>query len=404
MDIRPFRAVRPAPEHAARVASVPYDVVDREEARALAQGNAESFLHVVRPDIDLPDGASESECHGAAARALADLQRRGVLLRDDASCLYVYRQRMGTHVQRGVVACCSVRDYQQGAIKRHEFTRPDKENERAAHIRAVRAHTGPVFLTYRDEAVVDRLVAAAEAGPPLYDFTAPDGIEHAAWRVPGTAAWLEAFQSVPAFYIADGHHRAASASRVALALGGADGVAAAAADHAWFLTVLFPASQLRILPYNRCVADLGGRSAGAFVAAVGGVFDVTPDAEPEPAAAGDVRMYVAGRWYACRVRPPVPRDPVAALDVSVLQDRLLAPILGIDDPRTSPRIEFVGGIRGTRELVKRVDAGRAAVAFSMYPTSIEQLLAVADAGQVMPPKSTWFEPKLRSGLFVHTFG
>lgn len=398
MNIRAFAALRPDPRHAATVAAVPYDVVDTAEARALAKGNADSFLHVSRPEIDMPDGTDPSSdaAYDHAAAALKSLQNRGVMIRESKPALYVYRQIMGPHSQTGVVACLDTEDYRTNVLRRHEKTRADKEDDRTRHILHLGAHTGPVFLTYRDQAEIDRLVSATCAAAPLYDFTAPDGIKHTVWRIAGdTKPWCAAFAKVPVAYIADGHHRAAAAARAAKERGG---------DYRWFLGVIFPASQLHILPYNRLLKDLNGLSSDAFLAAVKKVFAVKPAADGGAAAPESCRMYLGGAWYDLSWKVPAGADPVSALDVSVLQDRLLAPVLGIDDPRTSKRISFMGGIRGLDALKAKVDSGENAVAFSMFPVTVEQMMAIADAGAIMPPKSTWFEPKLRSGLFVHPIG
>ena len=398
MNIRPFAAVRPTPEAAPRVAAVPYDVVDTDEARALAAGNPVSFLHVSRPEIDMPEGTdcSSPEAYAQAKRALDGLRAGGTLAKDPAPAFYAYRQVMGDHAQTGLVATFDTQDYLSGVLKQHEKTRKDKEDDRTRHIETLRAHTGPAFLTYKDDAAIDALVADACAAEPLYDFTAPDGIRHTVWALPTAshAALVAAFARIPAAYIADGHHRSAAAARYARERG-------FAGESRWFLAVAFPASQLKILPYNRLVADLNGLDAAALLAKAREIFTVTDAADGVPAAGRHARMYLAGRWHDLAWNVPPGTDVVASLDVSVLQDRFLAPVLGIGDPRTSPRISFMGGVRGLDELKGRVDAGRAAVAFSMYPVTVGEMMDIADAGAIMPPKSTWFEPKLRSGLFVH---
>ena len=404
MQIKPFAALRPVPERAAALASVPYDVVDTAEARALADGNPDSFLHVSRPEIDLPDDIDihDDRVYAQGATAFKDFQARGILLREGAERFYVYRQIMGTHRQTGVVACCSIDDYANDIIRKHEKTRKDKEDDRTRHCLELNANSGPVFLTYRDTAALDALVADVQTAPPLYDFTAADGIRHTVWRVDGdTGAWAEAFGQVPLAYVADGHHRAAAAFRAGQQRRAENPAHTGNEEYNWFLAVLFPESQLRILPYNRCVADLNGLSADAFLEQVKTIFKTEPVADADPAGPREVRMYLAGKWHRL-AWDAFEADPVGRLDVSVLQDRLLAPVLGIDDPRTNTRISFVGGIRGTGALVKRVDSGCDAVAFSMYPVTVAQMMDIADAGQIMPPKSTWFEPKLRSGLLVHT--
>jgi uncharacterized protein (DUF1015 family) len=404
MLIKPFAALRPAPEKCAALASVPYDVVDTAEARVLAAGNPDSFLHVSRPEIDLPDTVDihDDRVYAQGVKAFKDLQARGVLLREKGEHVYVYRQIMGTHQQTGVVACCHVDDYAQDIIRKHEKTRKDKEDDRTRHCLELNANSGPVFLTYRDRSVLDGLVSEVQKGAPLYDFTAVDGIRHTVWRVEGSAAvWVEAFKNVPLAYVADGHHRAAAAFRTGKQRREANPAHTGHEEYNWFLAVLFPETQLRILPYNRCVVDLNGLTPEAFLEKVKTIFTTEVSTTPDPTGVREVRMYLAGKWYKLSW-PEFQADPVGRLDVSVLQDRLLAPVLGIDDPRTNTRISFVGGIRGTAELTKRVDSGRDAVAFSMAPVTVSQMMDIADAGQIMPPKSTWFEPKLRSGLLVHT--
>ena len=405
LRIRSFQGLRPAPSLVSRVACVPYDVVDRNESAALAKDNPESLLHVDRAEIDLsPETDPYSpEVYARALSNFQGLQDSGVLIRENEPCLYLYEQRMGAHSQTGLVAVCHIEDYENDIIKKHEKTRRDKEDDRTRLINTLSADTGPVFLTYRDQAPIDALVAAARKEAPLYDFIASDGVGHAVWRVPGSEAFVQEFQKVPVSYVADGHHRTASAVRVGRERRAANPNHTGAEDYNWFLAVLFPASQLQILPYNRCVHDLNGKSADEFLALVRSRFLVTENAASAPEGAGSVTMYLGGKWYGLGWQEDPAADPISRLDVTVLQDRLLAPILGIDDPRTSHRIDFVGGIRGTGELQERVDSGRAAVAFSMAPTTVQQLMDIADADQIMPPKSTWFEPKLRSGLFIHTF-
>ncbi len=404
MRIRAFQGLVPQPALAPEVACVPYDVVNTAEAAALAAGKPHSLLHVDRAEIDLPPQTDPHAdiVYATARENFLALQRDGVLTRESGPSLYVYQQQMGAHRQRGLVAVCNVEDYDAELIKKHEKTRKDKEDDRTRLIDTLGANTGPVFLTYRDDAGVTALVDAKTRETPLHDFTAPDGIRHTVWRVPGGEDWVRAFGRVPLTYIADGHHRAASAARVARLRRAQNPQHTGAEDYNWFLCVLFPASELKILPYNRIVFDLNGRTPEAFLAEVKARFGLEENAAPAPTAVGQARMYLGGKWYGLKLAADANADPVARLDVSVLQDKLLAPLLGIDDPRTSKRVDFVGGIRGTGELVKRVDA-EGGVAFSLYPVTIAQLMDIADAGQIMPPKSTWFEPKLRSGLFVHTF-
>ena len=404
MRIHPFQGLVPKPALAPEVACVPYDVVNAAEAAALAQGKPHSLLHVDRAEIDLPTGTDPySEAVYAKAREnLLALQRSGTLVRESEPCLYVYQQQMGSHIQRGLIAGCHVDDYDAELIKKHEKTRKDKEDDRTKLIDTLSADTGPVFLTYRDNAAVTALVNAKTNEQPLHNFTAPDGIRHTVWRIAGGAEWVKAFGAVPVSYIADGHHRAASAARVARLRRERNPQHNGQEDYNWFLCVLFPASELKILPYNRLVLDLNGIAPADFLAKVKVIFGLQENAAPSPVAVGQVSMYLGGKWYGLRCQAETNADPVSRLDVSVLQDRLLGPVLGIADVRTSKRIDFVGGIRGTGELVQRVDA-EGGVAFSMYPVTLAQLMDIADAGQIMPPKSTWFEPKLRSGLVIHTF-
>ncbi len=404
MRIRAFQGLVPDPAQVSEVACVPYDVVDATEAAALAAGHPHSLLHVDRAEIDLPKGTNPygDAVYAKARENFLQLQKDGVLRRETGPCLYLYQQQMGEHRQRGLVAVCHVEDYDAEIIKKHEKTRKDKEDDRTRLVDTLSANTGPIFLTYRDTAALSALAAEQAGQVPQHDFTAPDGIRHTVWRIPGGDAWVKAFGSVPVSYIADGHHRAASAARVARLRREKNPKHTGSEDYNWFLSVLFPAGELKILPYHRIVTDLNGLTPEAYLAKVGAVFKVEEQATPDAKAAGQVSMYLGGRWHGL-VCPVDPRaDPVARLDVSILQEKLLAPILGIDDPRTSKRIDFVGGIRGPGELSRRVDAA-GGVAFSMYPTTVAQLMDIADAGQIMPPKSTWFEPKLRSGLFIHTF-
>jgi uncharacterized protein (DUF1015 family) len=404
--IRPFQALRPVAEVAARVSSVPYDVVNTEEARAQAEGNPLSFLHVTRPEIDLPPGTDvhADEVYEQAVRSFSELRRAAPLTLDPEPGFYFYRLRAGGHEQTGLAACYSIDEYDQGLIKKHELTRRDKEDDRTRHMIALRAQTGVVFLTYRASAEVDKIARRACAAPPLYDFTAEDGVEHTLWRVAGAdaGALTEAFARVPALYIADGHHRAASAARARETLrrgGGGPG------ESDTMLAVAFPDEQVRILPYNRIVKDLAGRSPADFLEAVRAKLPVRPGG-PMPSRKGEASMYVDGHWYtleldAARQEGADRTDRIDQLDVSILQRTVLADVLGIGDVRSDPRIDFVGGARGTAALEQAVDSGRAAVAFSLYPVTVDDLMAISDAGGIMPPKSTWFEPKLRDGLIVH---
>ena len=404
MRIHPFRAWRPTAELAARVAAPPYDVLDSDEARALAAGNPVSFLHVGKAEIDLP---RELDVHDdrVYAQAVANLRRfrqEGVLVQEPQLVFYLYRLIRAGHAQTGLVATCYTEDYECDLIRKHERTLRVKEDDRMRHIAGLNSQTGPVFLAYRPQAALDALAAQVQAGAPLFDFTSPDGVRNTLWRMAEVSPWITAFAQVPVAYIADGHHRAAAAVRVAQERRAANPVHTGQEEYNFFLSVLFPSDQLRILPYNRCVKDLNGLAPAAFLERVRRAgFAVQAGAAPAPEAPRHVSMYLGGAWWGLSWPEAAGSDAQGALEVSVLQDRLLGPILGIDDPRKSPRIEFVGGIRGTAELVQHVDGGRAAVAFSMHPTTMDQLLAIADAGQIMPPKSTWFEPKLKDGLFMH---
>jgi uncharacterized protein (DUF1015 family) len=405
MKIRAFQGLRPDPEQAASVASLPYDVVNTSEARELAAGNPNSFLHVVRAEIDLPEGTDlySEEVYQMAKTNLGKLQSTGALVREGAPSLYVYQQIMQGHKQTGLVSVCHIDDYLQDRIKKHEKTRPQKEDDRTKLNATLSAHPGPVFLTYKDDTDIDSLMNSAREESPLFDFTAPDGVQHTVWKIENTAPLVNAFRNIPVSYVADGHHRSASAARV-----GADRKAAnpnhtGDEDYNWFLAVNFPASQLKILPYNRLVFDLNGHTIEYFLEKVKSLGTVTENVDPSPDRVGRMSMYLDGKWYGIEFPEDTTLDPVSRLDISRLQDTILGPLLGIDDPRTSDRIDFIGGIRGTSELEKRVKNGDGPVAFSMYPVTIEQLMDIADAGATMPPKSTWFEPKLRSGLFIHTF-
>ena len=400
MEIRAFRGLSPSPTVADQVFCVPYDVVDRAESAALASGNPLSLLHVDRAEIDLPPECSPyaAEVYAKAHENFQRLQAAGALVRESAPCIYLYRLTMGAHRQTGIVATVLARDYENGLVKKHEKTRPDKEDDRTKLIDTIGAQTGPILLAFRQTAGLASTCAELIKRTPDFDITAPDGIRHEVWRVTAFGSVTEAFRAVPEVYIADGHHRAASGARVA-ALRRTRGDATDASEAT--LAVLFPADELQILAYNRVVHTLNGHSQDGFLAALGKVLRVTPGGCPTPAGPCRASMYLDHEWYDLAWDAPTDADPVSTLDVSVLQDRVLAPLLGIEDPRRSPEIEFVGGIRGTRELEERVDSGRAAVAFSMFPTTVDQVMAIADAGQIMPPKSTWFEPKLRSGFFIH---
>lgn len=403
--IRPFRALRPHPERAQTVASVPYDVVNTDEARALANGNPLSFLHVSRPEIDLPAGTDiySDAVYRKAVENFEKLISTCPLEQESAPSLYLYRLIMGSHEQIGIVAVCSIDEYDNSIIRKHERTRRDKEDDRTRHMLMLRAQTGPVFLTYRGRQDIDEQVSAAITAAPLYDLTAPDGVRHTIWRLGDTDSLVKSFASVPLLYIADGHHRAASASRARAELKEQSFAHTGKEDYNYFLTVIFPDSQVRILAYNRTVSDLNGLSQEEFLEAIRGQFTLTENAKPEPPQRGCWSMYLDGKWYGLQLSPEAkwPVGTVASLDVSILQDRLLDPILGIKDIRTDKRVDFIGGLRGTKELERLVNEGKAAVAFSLYPTTVDELLMVSDANEIMPPKSTWFEPKLRDGLLIH---
>jgi uncharacterized protein (DUF1015 family) len=404
--VRAFCAYRPRPELASKVASFPYDVINSDEARELAAGNPYTFLHVGKPEIDLDPAVPlyDDRVYAKGRDNLYAFIRDGVLLKEDKPCLYVYQQKMGSHVQAGIVGLCSVKEYEEGLIKKHEFTRKDKEDDRTRHVTEQNANAEPVFLTYQAREEIDQIVDSVRARPPLYDIVTSDGIGHTVWCVQedDQRKRLEAlFLQVPALYVADGHHRTAAAARTGVALRDKSATHTGNEPFEYFMAVVFPHDQLQIMDYNRVVKDLNGLSAEAFLAKVAERFDVAEAPGPKPEGKTTFGMYLGGRWHRLSAKAGTfPKDdPVKGLDVSILQDNLLAPILGIADPRTDKRIDFVGGIRGTQELEKRVREGWA-VAFSLYPTSLDQLMAVADSGQVMPPKSTWFEPKLRSGLLV----
>ena len=407
--IHAFPALRPPAAFAAEVASDPYDVISTEEARERAVGKERSFLHVVRSEIDLPP---ETDSHAAEVYARADTNLQamiasGSLVRDPAAGVYLYRQVREGVAQLGLVCCVEAEQYRSGEIRKHEKTRPDKEDDRTRHLLTTACHAEPVFLCFRDRPQGGRTLAtqmAADAsGPPAFDFTAPDGVQHTGWTVADAGPYIEAFKQLDLLFIADGHHRSAGAERTAAASQANNPAHTGREEYGRFLAVVFPHDQLRILPYNRIVKDLNGLSSEQFLDRLRAIGQLEPATATTPTNSGTVLAFVAGRWWLLRFpESSIDRtDPITSLDVSLLQDRVLAPILGIGDPRTDSRIEFVGGIRGCDELERRAGAG--GVAFSMHATSPDELLAVADAGEIMPPKSTWFEPKLRSGLFVHEF-
>lgn len=406
LRINPFTAIRPAPNKAAQVACVPYDVINTAEARELAKDSPISFLHVIRAEIDLPEDINpyDDAVYAKARENFQQFLSQGVLTRDSQPRVYLYRQVMNHRPQIGLVCCCHIDDYANDIIKKHEKTRKDKEDDRTRHVLELNAHAEPVFLTYRDQPAIDKQVELDVNDRPLYHFVARDGVTHTIWEVADAQPYVEAFKQVPCAYIADGHHRSASATRAGMERRAANPNHTGEEEYNWFLAVLFPASQLQILPYNRVVKDLNGLSPDEVLKRLGEVGSLSPTDSPTPSQPGTVCVYLNKSWHQLTFDPASidHSDPIGSLDVSLLQERVLEPILGVGDPRTDKRIDFVGGIRGTAELEQRVNSGEMAIAFSMYPTTIEQLMAVSDANHVMPPKSTWFEPKLRSGLLIHS--
>ena len=411
--LRPFPCLRPIPELAAQVASVPYDVVDAAEAKALAAGNSESFLHVVRSEIDLPEETDpySAPVYELASRNLERLVQKGTLIEDRCAAYYLYRLKMGEHTQTGIVACSAVSDYDTGVIRIHEQTRQDKEDDRVRHLLKTRTHAEPVFLTFRSTPKLNDILRQVAGTKPLYDFVAPDGIAHTVWKISDTAEISSSeitrlFEAVPCTYVADGHHRAKSASRACAELLAKNPDLPPDHPARFFLTVLFPQDQLRIMPYNRVIkksvlspAAIRERSAQNFI------LSATPPPLKAPRQCGEFVMLLAGQWWTLKLRPEIvpSNDPVESLDVSILQRYLLEPVFGIQDPRTDQSLGFVGGIRGIGELERLVNSGAAQLALALYPVPMEAFLRVAEAGKLMPPKSTWFEPKLRSGLLVHRF-
>ncbi|MGD0022711.1 MAG: DUF1015 family protein [Smithellaceae bacterium] len=410
--VLPFKAIRPQRQYAAQVAALPYDVMTREEAQKAVAGNDLSFMHVEKSEIDVPEGTrSDDELIYRTARKNFDrLREKKILLKEKSPCFYIYRQQMGAQVQTGIVGVMSALEYDEGKIKKHELTRKDKEEDRIRHVGTVNAHTGPVFISYMARPRINTIVKKIVAGEPEYDFTAEDGIIHTAWVV-ADAGQIEQikkeFLQVDALYIADGHHRAAAAATVAGQRRKLDNIAGSTRESDMVLAVLFPHDQLKVMDYNRAVKDLNGLTPEKYLEKITVSFKVNKNyAAKSPQKLHDFGMYLGGRWYKLTIKDGKydVKDPVASLDAAILQDHLLAPILGISDPRTNDRIKFVGGIRGMAELEKLVDKDDFAVAFSLHPTTMEQIMQVADAGAIMPPKSTWFEPKLRSGMFVHDLG
>jgi len=406
--VRPFKALRPVPEYVKEVASPPYDVLNSAEARKIAEGKPYTFLHVVKPEIDLPE---DTDLYSPAvyAKGRENLQRlvsQGIMTQEARPCFYLYQQGMGYHKQIGLVCSASIEDYERDIIKKHEHTRADKENDRIRHVDTLNANTGPVFLTYRASGKLNAIANEYKEREPLYDFVSEDGIWHTVWRIDDEEIIQrieDLFAEIPVLYVADGHHRSASGTAVGQRRRAANPNHTGEEEYNFFLAVIFPHDQLYIMDYNRVVKDLNGLSEGEFMARVKEKFDIEPVEQAfSPRVLHAFGMYIGDHWYRLMAKAGTyPKDdPVASLDVAILQNNLLSPILGIEDPRKDKRIDFVGGIRGLEELERRVNAGEA-VAFSMHPTSIEQLMAIADAGKVMPPKSTWFEPKLRSGILVH---
>ncbi|MDI6401389.1 DUF1015 family protein [Balneolaceae bacterium ANBcel3] len=399
ITIKPFRAWRPLPENVEKIACVPYDVIDTGEARKLAENRPDSFLHVIRPEIDLPEGIDiySDIVYQTGLKNLKKLQETGKLIQDKKPTLYLYQQQMGTHTQTGLFTCVSVKDYDEDKILKHELTRPDKEDDRTKHILTQKAHAEPVMLTYRGTSALDKLTNRVLcSSQPVYAFTASDQVIHRVWQIRDTEAFLEAFSEVDRLYVADGHHRCKSASRVAEELRTGD---YGDDEFEFFPAVLFPMDQLRILAYNRVVK----KAPDNIIELLSNEFEIKKNASSVPEKSGSVRIYHKGTWYGLRFPDVEQKDAVSSLDVSLLHSYILKPYLGIENQRTDPNLVFVGGIRGTKELERRVNSGLAELAISMYPTRIQQLTDVSDAGMLMPPKSTWFEPKLRSGLLVHTF-
>jgi uncharacterized protein (DUF1015 family) len=399
--VKPFAALRPKPELASHICELPYDVMSSDEAREIATGNPLSFLHVSKPEIDLPPGTDPytPEVYARGGENFQKLIRDGALRQDAQPYFYLYRQIMGVHVQTGLVAAASCEEYQRGVIRKHEQTRVDKEDDRVRHIETLNAQTSPVFLTYPAVRSLDEFVAKKTAAKPEVDFTARDGVRHVSWTIqdPHDVRFIEMqFARIPNLYIADGHHRSAAAARVFQARQGAG-------QSGQFLTVIFPHNQMQVLPYNRVLKDLNGNSPEQLLEILDEVLAINATGADAPAREHEFGLYLAGQWHTLAFRHHVleERDAREMLDVTLLQKHVLEPVFGIDDPRTSKRIHFVGGIRGTEELEKLVDSGEFACAFSMFPMSTETLMAISDAGGVMPPKSTWFEPKLRDGMFCH---
>ncbi len=406
--VQPFRGLRPVADKAVDVVAPPYDVLNTAEARERVKGHPLSFLHISKPEIDLPEGTDpySAEVYAKGAENLQKLINDHVLMRDDKACYYVYRLIMGEHEQTGLVVTASVADYDTNRIRKHEYTRPDKEDDRVRQIDALNTQTGPVFLTYRNNKIVEGITTKVSKTTPIYDLTADDGVQHTIWVINDDAdinTLTSTFDAMDCLYIADGHHRSASASRIAAARN-KERNETGNASHDYFLSVIFPDNQMKILDYNRVIKDLNGLSEDELITKIKEKFSLeVMDSLYKPQKSTEFSMYLNGKWYKLQANKNlIPKnDPVGALDISLLQNNLIEPLLGISDPRRDKRIDFVGGIRGLEELEKRVDSGEMQVAFAIYPTSLSQLMDVADANEVMPPKSTWFEPKLADGLVSH---
>jgi len=404
--IRPFKALRPVPEKAKDVSSVPYDVVDTGEARILAQGNPLSFLHVIRPEIDLPEGTYlyDESVYSKASENLKKLIQKNVLIQEKPPSIYIYRLSMGDHSQTGVAACCAVEEYDKNIIRKHELTRKEKEDDRLKHMLTISAHPGPVIFTYRGTERTNAITSEEVKNPPLYNFVDPDGVRHTIWRMGKTGEIVNAFNEIPCLYIADGHHRVAGAGRVKKVMAERHRDSTGQEEFNYFLAVMFPADQLQIFAYNRYIKDLNDLNENNFLKRIEERFELTYNGKKEPDKKGIIGMYLNGRWYELHIPEDLydTKDPVASLDLSVFQKSLLEPVFSIKDQKNDKRIDFIGGPDNVEKLIKRVNEN-GGVAFTFYPVNINELLAVADAERIMPPKSTWFAPKLRSGLLIHQF-
>ena len=407
IKIYPFKPLMPSAPKASQISCEPYDVISTQEAKQAAEGNDISFLHVIRPEIEFsPETDPYSEpIYLKAAENLNSMEQAGHLSPADEPSIYIYRQIYQGQAQHGVVCCYDVQHYRSGEIKKHEKTRPVKEDDRTRHLTTCSAHAEPVFLTFKDDPTINQLIEGDIIGDHMIDFEAADGVQHTIWKAANAQAYVDGFAKLDAVYIADGHHRTAAGERAATQRQSENASHTGNEEYNRVLSVMFPANQLRILSYNRVVADLNGLTGEALLEKLKGIGTLEPTDNPQPESAGSVCVYMGDGWHKFTFTADSfdPTDPINSLDVALLQSQILSPILGVGDPRTDNRIGFVGGIRGTEELERVVDSGKQAVAFSMFPTSIEQLINVSDADKIMPPKSTWFEPKLRSGLFIHRF-